>query len=118
MSICINNNDIESKLIEQPEKKRRGRPKKELSDEDKEKRKELIKQYNKEYREQNKHKISNYDSIKYNNNNNSERIKKHMKRYNNIINILKFLYFNNIIKLGDSDKENDLKLLLDQCKHN
>ena len=99
-------------------KKSRGRPK--LTEDEKQKRKEETKlyqkEYQKEYKVQNKDKIANYDCLKYDKNNNSERIKKHMKKYNNMINILKFLYFNNLIILGNSEKESELKNLLEQCK--
>ena len=109
------NNNVEINCEKNVEsKKSRGRPK--LTDEQKKERKEVLKQYQKEYKLQNKDKIANYESLKYDKNNNSERIKKHMKKYNNIINILKFLYFNNLIILGESEKESELKNLLEQCK--
>ena len=109
------NNNVEINCEKNVEsKKSRGRPK--LTDEQKKERKEVLKQYQKEYKLQNKDKIANYESLKYDKNNNSERIKKHMKKYNTIINILKFLYFNNLIILGESEKESELKNLLEQCK--
>lgn len=110
--VSANQDENNTNLIQN--KKSRGRPK--LTEDEKQKRKEETKLYQKEYKIKNKEKIANYECLQYDKNNNSERIKKHMKKYNNIINILKFLYFNNLIVLGDSEKESELKNLLEQCK--
>ena len=47
-----------------------------------------------------------------------ETTKKNYKKYSKIINIIKFLYFNKLIDIKDNTKEEELKLLLNQCKQN
>ena len=100
-------------------KKTRGRPK--LTEEEKKKRKEEEEEYKKTYREQNKDKIANYESRKYNESN-SEIIKKrnsdYIKKYIQIVNVIKYLYFNGLLDINDTIKENELKILLENCKKN
>ncbi len=95
------------------QKKSRGRPP--LSPEEKELKKEVMKEYQKQYREENKEKLSSYESKKYNKKT-LETTKKNYKKYSDIINIIKFLYFNNLINIKDAIKEEELKLLLTNCK--
>ena len=96
-------------------KKTRGRPK--LTDEQKKERKEKIKEYNKEYRELNKDKIANYECLKYDKSG-LERTKKNNKKYNEIIKVIKQLYFNNLIIINDNTLSEKLTNLLKDCKNN
>jgi len=115
--VTANQDENNTNLIQN--KKSRGRPK--LTEDEKQKRKEKLKAYSKEYREQNKEKIANYESRKYNENTSqimNKRHIEHVKKYKNIVNIIKYLYFNGLINITDSIKETELKLLLENCKKN
>jgi hypothetical protein len=113
MSESVVENDIINVENKEEKKKSRGRPP--LSPEEKELKKEAIKEYQKQYREENKEKLASYESKKYNNKT-LETTKKNYKKYSDIINIIKFLYFNNLICIKDDTKEKELKILLNNCK--
>jgi len=104
--VINSNNEVINEVVN---KKSRGRPSKMTPEQKKE--------YQKNYRQQNKDKIANYESRKYNEHI-LENTKKNYKKYSEIINIIKFLYFNNLIDIKDLNKEEELKKLLENSKKN